>query len=138
MMTKVCILGALMLFTSSSVAQGPSFRCKFSHGQVTNFDNGRPVTERDTGMGEFVLDQINTKDATARLIGNAGTETLRVLDGGDLVHLVEVTGAGNMNITTIYNFRDKNKGTLPAVHSRHIGLLGDPMPSQYVGLCQRM
>jgi len=42
---------------------------------------------------------------------------------------------GFLNVTTIYD-KDEAKGAYPAVHSRHFGLLGQPIVSQYEGYCE--
>jgi hypothetical protein len=42
---------------------------------------------------------------------------------------------GSLHITTIFD-KDDTKGAYPAVHSRHFGLLGQPIVTQYHGFCE--
>ena len=113
-----------------------SLRCSFSDGMVTNFDNGNPKSKSDSGMPELILDQIDTKKGTARLIGNAGSETIQALQGQDSIHLLEQTMTGNLNLTTVF-LKTKNKNNLlPVVTSRHQFIVNAPFVSHYVGLCK--
>jgi len=47
---------------------------------------------------------------------------------------LEVANEGFLNLTTVYD-RDSTSGTYPAVHSRHFGILGQPIFAQYAGSC---
>jgi hypothetical protein len=40
-----------------------------------------------------------------------------------------------LNITTVYD-RDEASGKYPAVHSRHLAILGQPVVAQYQGFCE--
>ena len=64
-----------------------------------------------------------------------GTGRLRVMRAVNAVHFLEVVTEGFLNVTTIYD-KDEAKGAYPAVHSRHFGLLGQPIVSQYEGYCE--
>ena len=46
----------------------------------------------------------------------------------------EHVNEGFLNLTTIYD-KDATSGVYPAVHSRHFGLLGQPVLAQYAGTC---
>jgi hypothetical protein len=50
------------------------------------------------------------------------------------VHFLEAVGEGYLNLTTIYG-RDVGAAFHPAIHSRHFGVLGQPIVSQYRGTC---
>jgi hypothetical protein len=50
-------------------------------------------------------------------------------------HFLEVVTEGYLNITTVYD-RDEATGKYPAVHSRHLGILGQPVIAQYQGFCE--
>ena len=113
-----------------------SLRCNFSDGMVTNFDNGNAKSKSNSSMPELIFDQIDIKKGTARLIGNAGTETIQALQGQDSIHLLEQTMTGNLNLTTVF-LKTKNKNNLlPVVTSRHQSIVDAPLVSQYVGLCK--
>jgi len=49
-------------------------------------------------------------------------------------HFLEVANEGFLNLTTVYD-KDPTTGTHPAVHSRHLGVLGEPVFAQYAGFC---
>lgn len=136
------IIGTLLsLFCSTIVfSQTLSFRCNFTDGQITNFDSGAPSTKHESKFAELVFDQIDTNKKTARLIGNVGVAQVQVVEGNQVIHLVEITSSGNLNITSIF-FTDRSKlnGAFPVVHSRHLKTsFSSPLPSQYVGLCREL
>jgi hypothetical protein len=63
-----------------------------------------------------------------------GEGPLRVVRAVGALHFLEVVSEGYLNITTVYD-KDAVKGAHPAVHSRHFGVLGEPVISQYHGFC---
>jgi len=138
---KILSLILLNLYCSTFVfSQTLSFRCNFTDGQITNFDSGVPTTKHESKFTELVYDQIDTVKKSARLIGNVGVAEVQVVEGSQLMHLVEITSSGNLNLTTIF-FTDKSKlsGTYPVVHSRHLKTSASgPLPSQYIGLCREL
>jgi len=134
-MNKVIISILALFYFNISYANSNqvfSVRCNFSDGLVTNFDSGNPKSKGDASMPELVFDQIGS----ARLIGNAGTETVQALKGQDSIHLLEKTMSGNLNITTIF-LKTKNN-LLPVVTSRHQSIIDAPFVSHYVGLCKAL
>jgi hypothetical protein len=50
-------------------------------------------------------------------------------------HYIEAVTEGFLNVTTIYDL-DPRLRAHPAVHSRHVGLLGQPVVAQYHGFCK--
>lgn len=138
---KILSLILLNLYCSTFVfSQTLSFRCNFTDGQITNFDSGVPTTKHESKFTELVYDQIDTVKKSARLIGNVGVAEVQVVEGSQLMHLVEITSSGNLNLTTIF-FTDKSKlsGAYPVVHSRHLKTSASgPLPSQYIGLCREL
>lgn len=66
--------------------------------------------------------------------GNGGKGELRVVRAVNANHFLEVVNEGFLNITTVYD-RDPQRKAHPAVHSRHLGLLGEPVTAQYHGFC---
>jgi hypothetical protein len=138
-MNKVIISILALFYFNISYANSNqvfSVRCNFSDGLVTNFDSGNPKSKGDASMPELVFDQIDLKKGSARLIGNAGTETVQALKGQDSIHLLEKTMSGNLNITTIF-LKTKNN-LLPVVTSRHQSIIDAPFVSHYVGLCKAL
>ncbi|NBT75430.1 MAG: hypothetical protein EBT15_05555 [Betaproteobacteria bacterium] len=129
----------LLFITNQAKASSLSVRCAFTGGQVTDFDKGKASTKRTNDLGELIFDQIDVTARTARMIGNQGAESIIALRGDDSIHLLERTGSGNLNITTIFSLEEGEKlGSFPVVHSRHVSLMTGPLPSQYVGRCRRL
>lgn len=136
-MKKILITLVILSAHITASSQTFSVRCKFSDGQVTDFEKGTPHTVRRADMSDLVFDQIDAKKNTARLIGNVGVETVKVIEGANVIHLIEITSSGNMNLTTLY-VSNKAATTLPVVHSRHVTSATGALPSQYVGQCTRL
>jgi hypothetical protein len=138
-MKRVLIIALIVTLAGTSYGQSLSFRCKFSDGQVTDFDRGIPRVKRSSDLTDIVFDQVDLRKGSARMIGNAGAETVRVLMGTGSLHLIEITGYGNLNITTIfYEPGESALQSIPVVHSRHVGTQRGPLPSQYLGQCSRL
>jgi hypothetical protein len=138
-MKRICLLILSLMFTTSVFSEILTFRCNFTDGQITNFEKGIPSTKREGKFVELIFDQIDKTKQTARLIGNAGAAQIQAIEGDESIHLIEMTMSGNLNITTVFfTEKSKNTGTYPVVHSRHIKIASNPLPSQYVGLCREL
>ena len=82
----------------------------------------------------FVITDIDRKTMTARLDRKEGLVVLRMVQAVDAHHFIEVGVEGFLNLTTVYE--QQTEGTYPAVHSRHVAVLGEPLVSQYRGTCK--
>ena len=60
--------------------------------------------------------------------------SLKIVRAINANHFLEVVNEGFLNLTTVYD-KDATSGTYPAVHSRHFGVLGQPVVAQYAGTC---
>ena len=67
--------------------------------------------------------------------GLRGTGQLRIVQAVNAMHFLEVVTEGFLHVTTVYD-KDEAKGLYPAVHSRHFGLFGQPLVTQYQGFCE--
>ena len=124
-----------------SAAAGPaladdpkSFSCTIDTGVAFSFANGAFKPEK-VGPISFDIGNINAEIQSADLVTPLGTRPLRVVRAVNALHFLEVVGEGFLNMTTVYD-RDDIKGAFPAVHSRHFGVLGQPVIGQYQGFCQ--
>ena len=110
--------------------------CAFDAGNAWSYEEGafRPATP--AGIS-FEIADIDVEGQAARLLtgSGGGTGTLRIVRAINANHYLEVVTEGFLNLTTIYD-RDPVTGTFPAVHSRHFGLLGQPVFAQYTGVCR--
>jgi hypothetical protein len=80
------------------------------------------------------IGSINHAKQDAELVSGERRSVLRIIRAVNAVHFLEAVGEGYLNLTTIYD-RDAGSMGHPAVHSRHFGLLGQPIVSQYRGTC---
>ena len=121
MQTKTnIVLSAVLAVVCASSARAQeepkSFQCNFTSGTTWTFDNGAFKT------AHLVLDKA------------APPTPLKVVRAINANHFLEVVNEGFLNLTTVYD-KDATSGTYPAVHSRHFGVLGQPVVAQYVGSC---
>jgi hypothetical protein len=110
--------------------------CAFDTGNAWSYEGGTFRPETPAGIS-FEIADIDVEGQAARLLtGNGGgSGTLRIVRAINANHYLEVVTEGFLNLTTIYD-RDPATGTFPAVHSRHFGLLGQPVFAQYTGVCR--
>jgi hypothetical protein len=125
-----------MLAASVAFAAEPTaFSCQFDGGTAHAYDKGRFSSE-PTGAFGFDITAIDRSAQTATWSNARGaTGTLRTVLAVDALSLIEVVAAGHLNITTIYD-RDTASGKHPAVHSRHTSVIGQPVVSHAVGMCE--
>lgn len=88
----------------------------------------------DAGMHrtEFKIDFLVNNDK-AYLIGNNGSTEVFKLGSDERFDFLERTGTGNWSFTSIS--KSTGEDDWLAVHSRHMWLLGEFIPSQYYGDC---
>ena len=94
-----------------------------------------PLVQEKTGPLAFGITAIDTTAQTADLKTESGMGQLRLVQAVNAMHFLEVVIEGFLHITTIYD-KDEAKGAHPAVHSRHFGVLGQPIVTQYQGFCE--
>jgi hypothetical protein len=112
-----------------------SWKCDFPLAASSDWQKDEPLPELKKQMFSFNIDSVDTQGKKARMIGNAGSDDVDVLFGADVLHFLEVTPIGNLNVTTIFASAVKS-GKFKSVHSRHVNLIGSPLPSQAYGFCQ--
>jgi hypothetical protein len=126
---------AVLLCGASARAQEPkAFACTFASGTSFSYEKGRFATEAASPLS-FGVAAIDLAAQTAELKTARGTGHLRVAQAVSATHFLEVVTEGYLNVTTIYD-KDEAKGVYPAVHSRHFGVLGQPLVTQYQGFCE--
>jgi len=130
-----CALLLLVLFGVPAAADDPSaFVCTFSIGTAHAYDKGQFAAEQAAPL-RFGISAVNVAAQSADLRTERGTATLRLVQAVNATHFIEVATEGYLNITTIYD-KDETSGKYPAVHSRHLAILGQPVVAQYQGLCE--
>jgi hypothetical protein len=135
-----CAAVATLLFgyTSPALASDlpASLTCEFKSGSTGVYDNGKFTFKQATPL-LFDLTSINLQGQSAdmKMPGAENGGKLAIARGVGANHFLEVVTEGYWNITTVYELDTANK-VYPAVHSRHFGLLGQPVVAQYTGLCK--
>ena len=131
------LAGGLWCLTIAAPARADdpkTFTCTFTTGTASSYAAGTFKPEK-IGPITFEIGNINADIQSADLITATGKRPLRVVRAINAMHFLEVVGEGFLNMTTIYD-KDEVKGAYPAVHSRHFGILGQPVVGQYLGFCQ--
>ena len=134
MRTTVVCLAAFAAFSSVARASDASgYVCGFGAGIAQVYGKGAFKAEPASSLSLEIID-IDAAKQTAVQKSAKGEGPLRVVRAVGALHFLEVVSEGYLNITTVYD-KDAVKGAHPAVHSRHFGVLGEPVISQYHGFC---
>jgi hypothetical protein len=128
------VFAAISLASPAHAVTDPQgYTCTFNVGAARTYDKGRFKPEKASKVA-FDIDKIAAEQQTASIKRGDAIGTLRVVRAVNALHFLEVVGEGFMNVTTVYD-RDAKATKHPAVHSRHFGVLGQPIFAQYQGLC---
>lgn len=136
------VLVAGLMFFGAVVSAEPddewpkNFSCTFDAGTRGSYEAGK-FTSATASPLSFEITDVDLEDQNAHLrtSGSDASGTLRIVRAINANHFLEVVPEGFLNLTTVYD--DKNHdGAHPAVHSRHLGVLGQPLFSQYTGICR--
>ncbi len=132
-----CVLmGSAWLAPATAQDEPRHFLCSFSAGTSWSYDGGSFKTQAPASLS-FEITDIDLDGQSARLVtdGRDKPGALKIVRAINANHFLEVMNEGFLNLTTIYD-KDAATGTYPAVHSRHFGLIGQPVFAQYAGTCQ--
>jgi len=129
---RVAVFTIMSLISTQAFAAG-GFVCNFASGTVNTFENQVFQTAPAKSLS-FEIGDIDLPRQSASLVTKKGKGTLKIVRAIGANHFLEVITEGYLNMTTIYDVKASD-GSLPAVHSRHFGLLGTPVVSQYHGTC---
>jgi hypothetical protein len=128
------VLLCLPLGLAQAAADPTGYTCNFAEGTAHAYDKGQFVAEKPAPLS-FAIGAINAAAQSAEVRTERGTGSLRLVQAVNATHFLEVVTEGYLNITTVYD-RDEATGKYPAVHSRHLGILGQPVIAQYQGFCE--
>lgn len=123
---------------SSSIAADekyPPLTCSFKAGAAWTYNAGTYASAQPEPLA-FEIEGIDLERQSARLsiAGKPVGNPLRVVRALNANHFLEVAQEGFLNVTTIYD-PDPVTNARPAIHSRHLGVLGQPIFAQYAGFC---
>lgn len=136
---RLAMLASLALLSSlpgpAGAADEPkAYACSFASGTTHAYDNGRFTAEKAAPLA-FGISGIDGGAQTAEIRTERGSAPLRMVQAVNAMHFLEAAAEGFLNVTTIYD-KDEARGAHPAVHSRHFGILGQPVVTQYQGFCE--
>jgi hypothetical protein len=129
-------LAALGTVASARADDEPKgYMCTFATGVSWSYDKGTFKRATPAPL-QFEITDIDLDRQSAHLVTDEREKpgTLRIVRAINANHYLEVVNEGFLNLTTIYD-KDPATGTHPAVHSRHFGLIGQPVFAQYAGTC---
>lgn len=134
----IALFSLLTVFAAPSAvhaADTATLTCTFDQGVVRSFENGAFATEAASKLS-FRIGDVDFARQTAVLLTKKGRGELRVVRAINANHYLEVASEGFLNMTTIYDAAQAGAPML-AVHSRHLGVIGQPVVAQYTGSCVR-
>lgn len=128
----LAVMGAIAQARSEGV--GP-LTCSFKAGSAWSYTAG-DYARADPQPLTFDIADVDYEAQTARLSvdGKVASAAMRVVRALNANHFIEVANEGYMNVTTVFDV-DASVGKRPAIHSRHLGVLGQPVFAQYAGFC---
>ncbi|MGE0022091.1 MAG: hypothetical protein AB7S70_00480 [Hyphomicrobium sp.] len=133
-------LGAVAGFLSISLAAAAddnpkNLSCSFADGASWSYDAGAFHSKPPAPLA-FTIENIDLEKQTATLKAAPGAVAgkVSVVRAINANHFLEVVNEGFLNLTTVYD-KDETTGKHPAVHSRHLGIVGSPVFGQYTGFC---
>lgn len=142
MNSRIVLIGLVWLAAAApaAIAGGsdetiPQLSCVFKAGAAWSYAGGTYTSAPPEPLA-FEIEGIDLERQTARLslAGKPAGSPLRVVRALNANHYLEVAQEGFLNVTTIYDL-DPATGSRPAIHSRHLGVLGQPVFAQYAGFC---
>jgi hypothetical protein len=109
--------------------------CSFTGGATWSYEEGGFQSKAPSPLSFSIGDiDLEKQLATIKTAPDAKPGKLSVVRAINANHFLEVVNEGFLNLTTVYD-KDAKSGKYPAVHSRHFGLLGQPVFGQYTGFC---
>ncbi len=135
--TLFVLAGSAILPAAALAGEWPvSLRCEFPSGTTSTYANGA-FTAKPSAAVTFNIHKIDLASQAAEIVvtGNDSPGRLAIARAVGANHFLEVATEGFWNITTVYDL-DETTQLYPAVHSRHFGLIGQPVVAQYAGSCK--
>lgn len=115
-----------------------TLKCLFNAGIVGAWDGPRVKRELTTTVDmAYHFHDIDRAAGKASMVGSEGTRSVEVVDSAAGLTFVDRTLSGNLSFTTVFA-QQLPGGNFSAVHSRHVLLMSEPLPSQYYGICRQI
>jgi hypothetical protein len=115
--------------------EGNGYACTFEMGSAWGYGDGAFASKAAEPL-TFEITDIDLEGQTAHLAAKGAKKegALKIVRAINANHFLEVVNEGFLNLTTVYD-ADPATGKHPAVHSRHFGVVGEPVFGQYAGFC---
>lgn len=133
----LCLLLACASAVNAENGSDPaSFACNFASGTAWTYEN-RAFKGKTPQAISFDIINVDLEGQAAQVVGEGAAKpaTVRIVRALNANHFLEVVNEGFLNLTTVFD-RDESTGLYPAVHTRHFGVLGQPLVAQYIGSCR--
>jgi hypothetical protein len=124
--------------SATAAGAAKAFVCEFDEGGAWAWE-ASGYAAKPVERFAFEIRAIDAARQTAELRRGERTSPLKIVQAVGASHFIEVAIEGFLNLTTVYELDQpdaKAKGIFPAAHSRHFAVLGEPLVSQYRGLCK--
>ena len=119
-------------------------KCLFSKVASTVWRDGDPQVQVKTTDLTIQFTSVDAQEGTAQANFASGPSDIVARQGPFSLHFLEVTSAGSLKATTIFN-QESRPGRFKAVYAQHDylrmslpGFEGEPAVSQYFGECEVM
>lgn len=134
----VSVAFCLVLVSQAAADAWPTqLACTFDQGTSSSYSAGKFASKAPHPLSFDVVGiDLEGQSAQLRTSTSRTPGQLRVVRAINANHFIEVVNEGFLNLTTIFD-ADPTTGKHPAVHSRHFGVLGQPVFAQYSGECRR-
>lgn len=131
----VMLTGGNWVGAGARASDSSTLNCTFDAGTIRTFEGGS-FDNQSAAKLAFGITNINMQKQTAEVVTAKGKGELKVVQAINANHFLEVVSEGFLNMTTVYE-EAYGSGRMPAVHSRHFGVIGQPVVAQYTGTCLR-
>jgi hypothetical protein len=111
------------------------YSCTFENGLSWSYDSGAFKSAPPSKLTFDISDVDLEGQAASLIVDGKKSGKFRIVRALNANHFLEVANEGFLNLTTVYDL-DASTGLYPAVHSRHFGILGQPVFGQYAGTCK--
>ncbi|MFM7085186.1 MAG: hypothetical protein ACKOW3_09350 [Hyphomicrobium sp.] len=130
------ISNASMVLSDEIEGSPERLNCTFGNGVLISYADGKFIEEPAKELSfAFLKIDLDGQKAELEKKSDQKSQTVRIVRALNANHFLEVVNEGFLNLTTIYD-KDLTLELYPAVHSRHLGLLGQPVYGHYTGTCK--
>lgn len=129
--------------TYKELMRAKTLKCSFDKGSHVDWSAGAPKIRnsnysKDKESSYTTFDSINLSSKKARGIGSQGAVDVDLVVTLTGITFIEFTQTGNLVFTTVFSTHEKDSNRFLAVESRHMDMVGQPVPSQYCGTCEAL